>query len=104
MQVINAQPSVLTRLSQTFETHLLHTVAADQRWGVPAGAGRDSFVENKNGWGPRATRGWRITSVGHIVNARHTYGMSVISDRNPRMNYGVTVLNRVSRAANSLLG
>lgn len=103
MQVINNQSSILTPASQQFEIRLLHTVARGQRWGVPAGAGGTTFVEVKNGWGPRDTRGWRITSVGYLANQRHRYAMSLISDTNPDMESGVRRINRVARAVNGLL-
>lgn len=103
MSVLHSSNSVLNRKSRRFETRLLRTVAPSQRWGAPAGVGRDTIIENKNGWGPRAWRGWRINSVAYLTNPNHTYALAVLSDNNPNMSYGVRTIERIARAANGAL-
>ncbi|MBP7973424.1 MAG: serine hydrolase [Candidatus Nanopelagicales bacterium] len=103
MFVLHSSTSVLNRQSRRFETRLLRTVVASQRWGAPAGVGRDAVVENKNGWGPRRWRGWRINSVAYVTNPNHTYALAVLSDKNPNMTYGVHTIGRIARTANLAL-
>ncbi|MFC1411755.1 serine hydrolase [Streptacidiphilus sp. N1-12] len=83
---------------------LMSQVTPSQRWGVPYGAPKGSLVSNKNGWLPRATRGWRVHSIGAITGGGRSYVMAVLTDNNRTMQYGVDTIQRITLALNRDLG
>lgn len=97
MQLLTTDGAVLGPASRGYALDLMHRVAADQRWGVPAGAPATATVHVKNGWLPRDTGGWRINSVGTFTGHGHDYGMAVLSTGNATMDYGVATVEGAAR-------
>ena len=52
----------------------------------------------KNGWLQRATHGWRVHSVGTFNGAGHDYMITVLTQDNSTMDYGVTTIQNIARA------
>ncbi|MFG2831219.1 serine hydrolase [Streptomyces sp. NPDC048434] len=97
MQLLTTDNTVLTAASRGYALDLMHRVAPDQRWGVPAGAPATAAVHVKNGWLPRDTGGWRVNSVGTFTGSGHDYGMAVLSTGNHTMDYGVDTVEGTAR-------
>jgi beta-lactamase class A len=96
LRLLTAPNSVLSNSSRAYQLGLMARVISSQRWGVPAGAPRGISVYVKNGWLPRATRGWRINSIGAFEGHGRDYMIVVLSDDNPTMAYGVDTVQRVA--------
>jgi beta-lactamase class A len=96
LRLLTAKNPVLSDYSRGYELGLMARVIPSQRWGVPAGAPRGLSVYVKNGWLPRATRGWRINSIGAFQGHGRDYMIVVLSDDNPTMQYGVNTVQRVA--------
>lgn len=96
--------SVLSASSRAYALGLMAEVTPDQRWGTPYGAPRGVVSHVKNGWLPRATRGWRVHSIGVFTGSGHDYRIVVLSDENPTMDYGVQTIQRVAKAVHGVLG
>ncbi|WP_128378765.1 serine hydrolase [Streptomyces cavernae] len=96
--LITARNSVLSDNSRAYIMKLMNRVVASQRWGTPAGAPSSVKVYVKNGWLPRATHGWRVHSVGAFQGGGHDYYITVLTQGNSTMNYGVTTIQNVARA------
>jgi beta-lactamase class A len=96
LRLLTASNSVLSNASRSYELGLMARVIPSQRWGVPAGAPSGVTVYVKNGWLPRATRGWRINSIGAFEGHGRNYMIVVLSDDNPTMAYGVDTVQRVA--------
>lgn len=97
LQLLTTQNAVLTPASRAYALDLMHRVAPDQRWGVPAGSPATARVQVKNGWLPRATDGWRVHSVGAFTGNGHDYGLAVLSSGNRTMDYGVATIEGAAR-------
>ncbi|MGW1376996.1 serine hydrolase [Streptomyces sp. NPDC002446] len=97
MQLLTTDGPVLTRASRGYALDLMHRVAPDQRWGVPAGAPATATVHVKNGWLPRKTDGWRVNSVGTFNGGAHDYGMAVLTTGNHAMRDGVAAVESAAR-------
>ncbi|MGY5125657.1 serine hydrolase [Streptomyces nigrescens] len=97
MQLLTTDNPVLTAASRGYALGLMHRVAPDQRWGVPAGAPGGATVHVKNGWLPRKTDGWRVNSVGTFNGSGNDYGMAVLSTGNHTMDDGVATVERAAR-------
>lgn len=80
-------------------------VSADQVWGsAPFGKAKSRTVEVKNGWSPYADTGrWRLTSLGHIKDARHDYTIAILSDGWRSKEAGVPKLNKVGSKVYDIL-
>jgi beta-lactamase class A len=77
---------------------LMTRTAADQSWGVSAAAGSGWAL--KNGWLQRSTTGlWDINSIGEVSKNGHRYLVAVLSDGNPTMQDGVSLVERTAQAA-----
>jgi beta-lactamase class A len=100
LRLLTKSNSVLSNSSRSFELGLMARVVSWQRWGVPAGAPKGVTVHVKNGWLPRATRGWRIHSIGAFTGDGRDYMIVVLSDNNPTMAYGVTTIEDVAEVIN----
>ncbi|MBV9382901.1 MAG: serine hydrolase [Streptosporangiaceae bacterium] len=96
LRLLTKSNSVLNSASRSFELGLMARVVSWQRWGTPAGAPRAVTVHVKNGWLPRATRGWRIHSIGAFTGKGRDYMIAVLTDNNPSMAYGVTTIEDVA--------
>lgn len=97
LRLLTASNSVLSDSSRSYELGLMSRVISSQRWGVPTGAPSAVTVHVKNGWLPRATRGWRIHSIGAFSGHGRDYMMAVLTDDNPTMTYGVDTIERIAK-------
>jgi beta-lactamase class A len=98
LKLVTAKNSVLSDNSRAYILKLMGQVISAQRWGTPAGAPATVAVHVKNGWLQRATHGWRVHSLGTFDGAGHDYTMSVLTQDNATMDYGVTTIQNVARA------
>ncbi|MGW3203304.1 serine hydrolase [Streptomyces sp. NPDC001135] len=98
LQLVTAGNSVLSDNARAYILKLMGQVVSDQRWGTPAGAPSTVSVHVKNGWLQRATHGWRVHSLGTFNGAGHDYVMSVLTQDDSTMDYGVTTIQNVARA------
>ncbi|KOX17836.1 MULTISPECIES: serine hydrolase [unclassified Streptomyces] len=97
LSLISAKNSVLSDNSRAYVLKLMKNVVSSQKWGTPAGAPSSVSVHVKNGWLQRATRGWRVHSVGAFQGGGHDYTVSILTDGNSSMNYGVTTIQAVAK-------
>ncbi|MFY4723299.1 serine hydrolase [Streptomyces sp. LaBMicrA B280] len=98
LQLVTAKNSVLSDNSRSYIQKLMGQVVSDQRWGTPAGAPSTVSVHVKNGWLQRSTHGWRVHSLGTFNGAGHDYMMSVLTQDDSTMDYGVTTIQNVAKA------
>ncbi|MFF7183878.1 serine hydrolase [Streptomyces sp. NPDC008222] len=98
LKLITAKNSVLSDNSRAYILKLMGKVISSQRWGTPAGAPSGVSVHVKNGWLSRATHGWRVHSVGTFNGAGHDYMITVLTQDNSTMDYGVTTIQNVAKA------
>ncbi|QMU73769.1 serine hydrolase [Streptacidiphilus sp. P02-A3a] len=104
LDVLTDRQDVLSAHWRAYALGLMAEVVAEQRWGAPYGAPAGVTAHNKNGWLPRATRGWRVHSLGIFTGAGRDYRMAVLTDDNPTMDYGVDTIQRVALAVNRDVG
>ena len=97
LDVCTSTTPVLSAGSRAYALALMSSVEADQRWGTPYGAPAGVRVMLKNGWLPRATRGWRVHSLGVFTAPGLDYRMVVLTDGNATMGYGVDTIQRIAR-------
>lgn len=98
MNLLALKNSVLTDASRGYILGLMYKVVPSQRWGTSAGAPSTARVQIKNGWLSRATHGWRVHSVGAFTSGGHSYTISVLTQDNGTMQYGVDSIQKVARA------
>lgn len=98
LKLVTARNGVLSDNSRAYMLKLMGQVISSQRWGTPAGAPSTVAVHVKNGWLQRATHGWRVHSLGTFDGAGHDYMMSVLTQDNSTMDYGVTTIQNVAEA------
>ncbi|MGV9692754.1 serine hydrolase [Streptomyces sp. NPDC003444] len=98
LSLVSAKNSVLSDNARAYILKLMKNVVSSQKWGTPAGAPSAVSVHVKNGWLQRATRGWRVHSIGTFQGGGHDYTVSVLTDGNSTMNYGVTTIQAVAKA------
>ncbi|SED05631.1 Beta-lactamase class A [Streptomyces sp. 2231.1] len=98
LKLVTAKNSVLSDNSRAYILKLMGQVVSSQRWGTPAGAPSSVAVHVKNGWLERSTHGWRVHSLGTFNGAGHDYMISVLTQDNSTMSYGVTTIQNVAKA------
>ncbi|MER6075497.1 serine hydrolase [Streptomyces sp. NPDC001817] len=98
LKLVTAGNGVLSDNSRAYILKLMGQVISSQRWGTPAGAPSTVSVHVKNGWLQRATHGWRVHSLGTFNGAGHDYMISVLTQDNSTMDYGVTTIQNVAKA------
>ncbi|MCS0605347.1 class A beta-lactamase-related serine hydrolase [Streptomyces sp. LP11] len=98
LRLVTAKNSVLSDNSRAYILQLMGQVIPEQRWGTPAGAPASVAVHVKNGWLERATHGWRVHSLGTFNGAGHDYMLSVFTQDDSTMDYGVDTIQAVARA------
>ncbi|MGW2419117.1 serine hydrolase [Streptomyces sp. NPDC001709] len=98
LKLITAKNGVLSDNSRAYILKLMGEVISSQRWGTPAGAPSTVSVHVKNGWLQRATHGWRVHSLGTFNGAGHDYMISVLTQDDSTMDYGVTTIQNVAKA------
>ncbi|MFF7142434.1 serine hydrolase [Streptomyces nodosus] len=97
LKLITAKNSVLSDNSRAYILKLMGKVVSAQRWGTPAGTPSGVAVHVKNGWLQRATHGWRVHSVGTFDGRGHDYMITVLTQDNSTMSYGVTTIQNVAK-------
>ncbi|MCX5226732.1 serine hydrolase [Streptomyces sp. NPDC006553] len=97
LSLITARNTVLSDNSRAYILKLMGQVVTSQRWGTPAGAPSSVTKQVKNGWLQRATRGWRVHSIGTFKGGGHDYTISVLTDGNSTMTYGVNTIQAVAK-------
>ena len=98
------RPGLLASADRLYLQGLMASVVQGQRWGVPVGAPALASVGLKNGWLHRATRGWRIHSMGWVRLATTTYDVVILSDGNRSLSGGIQRVDTVARAVHAALG
>ncbi|MFJ7900544.1 serine hydrolase [Streptomyces sp. NPDC096198] len=96
--LVTAKNSVLSDNSRAYIQKLMGDVIPEQRWGTPAGTPSGVSAHVKNGWLQRATHGWRVHSLGTFSGAGHDYTITVLTQDNSTMDYGVATIQNVARA------
>lgn len=97
LKLVTARNSVLSDNARAYILKLMGQVVSSQRWGTPAGAPSSVAVHVKNGWLQRATHGWRVHSLGTFNGAGHDYMITVLTQDNSTMSYGVTTIQNVAK-------
>ncbi|WP_262058005.1 class A beta-lactamase-related serine hydrolase [Streptomyces sp. STR69] len=98
LKLVTAKNSVLSDNSRAYILKLMNQVVSGQRWGTPYGAPSTVTVHVKNGWLQRSTHGWRVHSLGTFNGGGHDYMMSVLTQDNSTMSYGITTIQGVAKA------
>ncbi|MFF9396328.1 serine hydrolase [Streptomyces griseoluteus] len=98
LKLVTAKNSVLSDNSRAYILKLMGQVISSQRWGTPAGAPSTVAVHVKNGWLQRSTHGWRVHSLGTFNGGGHDYTITVLTQDNSTMDYGVTTIQAVAKA------
>ncbi|ANH91642.1 MULTISPECIES: serine hydrolase [unclassified Streptomyces] len=98
LALVTAKNAVLSDNSRAYMLQLMGQVVSSQRWGTPAGAPSTVAVHVKNGWLERATHGWRVHSVGTFDGGGHDYTITVLTQDNSTMDYGVTTIQNIATA------
>ena len=104
LDVLTDRHDVLSARWQAYALGLMSAVVPEQRWGAPFGTPAGVTAHNKNGWLPRATRGWRVHSLGIFTGAGRDYRMAVLTDDNRSMDYGVDTIQGLALAVNRDIG
>lgn len=96
----DADDSPLNAASRAYISGLMHSVVADQRWGVSAADSDDSGYALKNGWLPRSATGlWDINSIGEVQHDGRTLLVAVLSGGHLSEQAGISLVERVAAAA-----
>ncbi|MEV0906225.1 serine hydrolase [Streptomyces hokutonensis] len=98
LKLVTAKNSVLSDNSRAYILKLMNQVISSQRWGTPYGAPSGATVHVKNGWLQRSTHGWRVHSLGTFNGGGRDYMMSVLTQDNSTMSYGITTIQGVAKA------
>ncbi|MFG2373829.1 serine hydrolase [Streptomyces sp. NPDC048504] len=97
LKLVTAKNTVLSDNSRAYILKLMNQVISSQRWGTPSGAPSTVTVHVKNGWLQRSTHGWRVHSLGTFNGGGHDYMMSVLTQDNSTMSYGITTIQGVAK-------
>ncbi|SEF04617.1 serine hydrolase [Streptomyces sp. Ag109_O5-10] len=97
LALVTAKNTVLSDNSRAYILKLMGQVVSSQRWGTPYGAPSGVAVHVKNGWLQRATRGWRVHSLGTFTGGGHDYQMTVLTQDNSTMSYGINTIQAVAK-------
>ncbi|MGY5058938.1 serine hydrolase [Streptomyces sp. 900105755] len=97
LALVTAKNTVLSDNSRAYILKLMGQVISSQRWGTPYGAPSGVSVHVKNGWLQRATHGWRVHSLGTFTGGGHNYQMTVLTQDNSTMSYGINTIQAVAK-------
>ncbi|GGM91723.1 serine hydrolase [Streptomyces fuscichromogenes] len=97
LALVTAKNTVLSDSSRAYILKLMGQVISSQRWGTPYGAPSGVSVHVKNGWLQRATHGWRVHSLGTFTGGGHDYQMSVLTEDDSTMSYGINTIQAVAK-------
>lgn len=104
LQQVFGSDSLLSDASRAYLQKLMGNIAPDQTWGVSAAADGCAWAL-KNGWLARSTTGlWDVNSIGRVTAGGHDYLVATLSNGNSTMDKGVSLVERVARAAVSVFG
>ncbi|RZU24752.1 serine hydrolase [Streptomyces sp. BK239] len=95
--LLTARNAVLLDSSRAYVLRLMGQVVASQRWGTPYGKPANVTLQVKNGWLSRATNGWRVHSLGTFKGGGHDYQITVLTQGNSTMNYGIATIQGVAK-------
>lgn len=98
LKLVTAKNSVLSDNSRAYILKLMSQVISSQRWGTPYGAPSTVTVHVKNGWLQRSTHGWRVHSLGTFNGGGHDYMITVLTQDNSTMGYGITTIQNIAKA------
>lgn len=92
--------SALSEASRDYISGLMHSVIAEQRWGVSSADSDGGDYALKNGWLPRSATGlWDINSIGQVEHDGHTLLVAVLSGGHASEQDGISLVERVAAAA-----
>ncbi|MFD5539271.1 serine hydrolase [Streptomyces sp. NPDC127079] len=97
LALVTAENSVLSDNARAYILKLMGQVISSQRWGTPYGAPSGVSVHVKNGWLQRSTHGWRVHSLGTFTGGGHDYQMTVLTQDNSTMSYGIDTIQAVAK-------
>ncbi|MFF0157536.1 serine hydrolase [Streptomyces sp. NPDC005263] len=97
LKLLTANNAVLSDNSRAYIIKLMSQVISSQRWGTPYGVPSGVSVAVKNGWLQRASNGWRVHSIGAFKGGGHDYMITVLSQGNSTMNYGISTIQGVAK-------
>ncbi|MEU5308356.1 serine hydrolase [Streptomyces sp. NPDC021562] len=97
LALVTAKNSVLSDNARAYILKLMGQVISSQRWGTPYGAPSGVSVHVKNGWLQRSTHGWRVHSLGTFTGGGHDYQMTVLTQDNSTMSYGIDTIQAVAK-------
>ncbi|MET7680038.1 serine hydrolase [Streptomyces sp. NPDC005423] len=97
LRLLTAKNTVLSDNSRAYVLRLMNQVTSSQRWGTPYGAPAAVTVHVKNGWLQRATHGWRVHSLGTFDGGGHDYMITVLTQDDSTMSYGITTIQDVAK-------
>jgi beta-lactamase class A len=88
----------LDAASQQFALGLMHSVEADQRWGVGTIADAGTTVANKNGWLALDSDNdrWLVNSDGIVTVSGQTVLISILTQHNANENDGITLVENIA--------
>ena len=95
--------AVLNDGSRAYGLSLMHSVRADQVWGVPAGAPPGS-VALKTGFITPQPGDAQVNSIGYVSGAGRNYVFAILTDGNPDEVYGEGTINDVASLVFDALG
>lgn len=100
LRVLTTKNKILDKASRHYELNLMAHVVSYERWGVSAGAPTGVTVHIKNGWLPLALHAWHINSIGAFTSKGRVYYITVLTNDNPTMGYGVTTVQDAATVIN----
>jgi Beta-lactamase enzyme family len=100
LRLLTTANKILSTTRRRYELRLMAHVIPAQRWGVPAGAPAAVTVHVKNGWLPLAVHAWHINSIGAFTSLGRAYLITVLTNNNPTMAYGVTTVQNAAVVIN----
>jgi hypothetical protein len=77
-------------------------VVPEQRWGISVLADRGTMVQTKVGWFEDPD-GWIVNSSGRVVVDGSPVLISVMTDRNPTLEFGIATIEEVARLAGDVV-
>jgi beta-lactamase class A len=88
----------LDAASQQFALGLMHSIEADQRWGVGTIADAGTTVANKNGWLALDSDNdrWLVNSDGIVTVQGQTVLISVLTQHNASESAGITLVENIA--------
>ncbi|MCH8611771.1 hypothetical protein [Arsenicicoccus dermatophilus] len=106
LEALRQHVSPLLTVDEEWLLSTMRGVDAGQTWGAaPLGRGPGRVIEVKNGWSPFSDNGrWRLSSVGHVRDARHDYTVAILSNGWRSTGAGIPRLNAVGRAVYRITG